>query len=611
MNNQKLLMFAVAGLLVPAADAAADIRAGRPVMVVPHPKADTAPTTGTPVRLKKTDSEQAGNEDSSFALFADGKTGLAFALTTELPGVNAGDAPRRANHRVQLSMVPFQLGLVNGAVEVQPDIAKSKFVTNNTGNEYRNAHASSAFAIDGGAAVCAQYNYQPAGQGDTKLYTQCFNAAGAVVMPQTETFAKNNDDCSMAETKSQLIDKVGATERYVRWHGCNGNGNDNAWVGVSSITKTATGYTIKRDMDLTVIANEERSRGNCYVVPGAAGEQPFAICAGTAGNTQPQRDGTYLIAVNLDPAIKGQNQQQALLWKKQIGGRTTVAGTTTYSMRAMLNPVLALGTDGLPKQTDMFFWRAGAVQGNNNEDRKGGQYVENMMGVVKVTRAGMTFVAQPSGQALTTLLGSDGTHNLLTSTLVGSGTDLKPALLVHNGSHTGGGSTSSIRALGWDATGSKFTQLASVAGPFADRHLYPNYLGNNPGNQGRGHTQAELVKNPFAGAGSTDQFVMIYASAGKGNDMAVQNPAIKPASWMSVVPVASTTAPATGGGTGTGTGGTGAGTGGGTGGGTSGATADEAVDGSDTTLGGCSTTGTGGLATFLLIGLAAFIRRRR
>ncbi|HWO21086.1 MAG TPA: hypothetical protein VNO30_20100, partial [Kofleriaceae bacterium] len=77
MNNQKLMMFAVAGLLVPAADAAADIRAGRPVMVVPHPKADLAPTTGTPVRLKKTDSEQAGNEDSSFALFADGKTGLA------------------------------------------------------------------------------------------------------------------------------------------------------------------------------------------------------------------------------------------------------------------------------------------------------------------------------------------------------------------------------------------------------------------------------------------------------------------------------------------------------------------------------------------------------
>jgi uncharacterized protein (TIGR03382 family) len=35
-------------------------------------------------------------------------------------------------------------------------------------------------------------------------------------------------------------------------------------------------------------------------------------------------------------------------------------------------------------------------------------------------------------------------------------------------------------------------------------------------------------------------------------------------------------------------------------------------DSSDTTLGGCSSTGTtGGLATFFLIGLAAFIRRRR
>jgi uncharacterized protein (TIGR03382 family) len=39
---------------------------------------------------------------------------------------------------------------------------------------------------------------------------------------------------------------------------------------------------------------------------------------------------------------------------------------------------------------------------------------------------------------------------------------------------------------------------------------------------------------------------------------------------------------------------------------------DDGSDGSsDTTLGGCSTSGSAGFATFLLIGLAAFIRRRR
>jgi uncharacterized protein (TIGR03382 family) len=80
------------------------------------------------------------------------------------------------------------------------------------------------------------------------------------------------------------------------------------------------------------------------------------------------------------------------------------------------------------------------------------------------------------------------------------------------------------------------------------------------------------------------------------------NPAKKLAGYLSIMPVASgVTAPSTGG-TGT-TSGTDTGTD---------TSTDEPVDGSDTTLGGCSTGGSaGGLATFFLIGLAAFIRRRR
>ena len=244
MNNQKLLMFAVAGLLAPAVDAAADVHGGKVVTVIPSPVQDTAPTTGTPARLKKTDSEQPGNEHPSFALFGDGKTGIFFAATTELPATATGGAPRPANRRVQLSAVPFSLvQAADGSVEVAPDISKSKFVTNNNGSEYRQAHASTAFTADNGAAVCVQYNYQPQNDGDTKLYIQCFDSTGANKLAQTEAFAKNNDDCSMAETKPQLIDSAGGVERYVRWHGCNGNGRDDAWVGVFSLTKTANGYT--------------------------------------------------------------------------------------------------------------------------------------------------------------------------------------------------------------------------------------------------------------------------------------------------------------------------------------------------------------------------------
>jgi hypothetical protein len=471
MTNQKLMMFAVAGLLLPAADAAAELRAGKTVMMFPHPVNDKAPVTGTPLRLRRTDSEQPGIENTTVAMFAGGKTGLFFGQATELNG-------QAAFHRVQLALVPFSLVQdPDGSVKAAPDLTKAKFVTNNKGNEYRNSHASVAFPIDDGAAVCSEYNYQPDGQGDTKRYIQCFNAAGATVMPQTEIFAKNNDDCNMAENLPKKIDKTGATERFVTYRGCNGNGRDDGWVAVYSITKTGTGYTAKRDYDLSVIPQEERSRGECVI----GTDTSFALCTGTQGNTQPQREGTYLFAVDLTPGVfQGQNQQGALLWRKQVGGRAQVNGVTTYAMRAMIAPVLA--PDG--SNTDMVFYRHGAVQGNNNDNRKGGQYVENMLAVVKATRAGMSYVTPMSGQAFTSLLSIDGTHNQNTAVLVGAGTDLKPALLVHNGRHTGGNGESTIRAVGWDqaagatAAAAAFKSMATLSGPPADRHLYSNYLGS-------------------------------------------------------------------------------------------------------------------------------------
>src|SRR5437868_4868491 len=73
--TKNLLMFAVAGAaLVPAANAAAEIRAPKVAEIIPSPTNDKAPVTGTPARLRRTDSEQAGNEDTTYALFAGNKT---------------------------------------------------------------------------------------------------------------------------------------------------------------------------------------------------------------------------------------------------------------------------------------------------------------------------------------------------------------------------------------------------------------------------------------------------------------------------------------------------------------------------------------------------------
>ena len=231
--TKNLLMFAVAGAaLVPASNAVAEIRAPKVAEVIPSPTDDKAPVSGNPARLRRTDSEQPGNGMTTYALFAGSKTGIYFSMNTELNGV-------AANRRVQLAAVPFTLeqDIADGSVIAKPNLAAGKFVTNNNGNEYRQAHVPVAFAIDGGNAVCAQYNWQSQGTNDTKLYIQCFDAALKVVMPQTEAFAKNNDDvCGSIEGNTPaLIDTVGNTSRYVRWCLANGNGSDNAWAFVSSI----------------------------------------------------------------------------------------------------------------------------------------------------------------------------------------------------------------------------------------------------------------------------------------------------------------------------------------------------------------------------------------
>ena len=154
-----------------------------------------------------------------------------------------------------------------------------------------------------------------------------------------------------------------------------------------------------------------------------------------------------------------------------------------------------------------------------------------------------------------------------------------------------------------------------AAAPY-DRHLYPNYLGNNPGNQGRNYSGTEFIANPFVGTnGSTDKYLMLLATTGK-DPAEVNSPEKKLSAYLSVIPVAQTPpATTTGGGTGTGTGGgSGSGTGGGSGSGsdTTGTGEQDTMEDPGAAMGGCSTTGSksGGLVTFLLLGMAAIVRRR-
>ena len=216
-----LAMFAATGLLPTLAHA--DLRSASITKMNASSLTDTAPvTTTTPPRLKRTDEEQPGNEMPKAAMFADGKSGLYFVMSTDLNGV-------KPTRRVQLAVIPFSLTqATDGSVSVAPNMTGARFVTQNDGNEYRNANHPTAYAAFDGNTICSEYNYQPNGTNDTKRYMQCFDQTGATVLPQTQIYAKNNDDCSMNQDKAStwVVSGTPTKTKLVAWRGCNGNGED-------------------------------------------------------------------------------------------------------------------------------------------------------------------------------------------------------------------------------------------------------------------------------------------------------------------------------------------------------------------------------------------------
>jgi uncharacterized protein (TIGR03382 family) len=638
MKNRKmhLAMFAVAGLATPAAVegvASADIASPTVTKLLGPSTNDLAPTTGNPPRLKRTDEEQPGAEMSHLAFFGDGTAanphtaGLYFEMRS---GEINGALPP---NKIQLAMVPFHLALQpDGTVAAVADMTGAKFVTKNNGNEHRNANHPAAITIAAGNAVCAEYNYQP--NNDTKRYIQCWNKAGANILAQTQIYAKNNDDCSMSQDSTsttvvrQSVVAGKSVTKLVAWRGCNGNGQDDGWLQAFSIEATLdangvpTAATFKPQMDVSLAQREERSRGLCSV---SAADPNTAICSWTEGNNQPQRDGTWLAAVNISDNITGTDKQNAILWKQQIDGRKGQGDLRTYSVRAKTERIMVPNaTTGVLEASDMLIWQSGDLHGsNNNNNGKGGTYFDSQMAVIKATKTGLTYVA-PLQSVQKLLLGLDGTHLGMGVAMFGTSDKMVPGITFVGGSQTGGGYSAKVRAVAFDQTANAFKDLGSYSIAPYDRHLYPNYLGNNPGNQGRNFSGAQLIPNPFAGQMSTgatptlnkDAYLTVYTTTGK-DPMDINNAALKLSSYITVLPTVqmpAQTGTGTGSGSGSGSGsGTGTGTGSGSGSGSGTTTpTDPAPMDPGTNLGGCSTSGgTSGAMTFLLIGLAAFIRRRK
>jgi hypothetical protein len=509
-------------------------------------------------RLRKTDQELT-NEMSVMRFFAGGTTGLHVEMRT-----GALDDGTNPVHRMQAACAPVQLTQDAAGAVALTKLPGERFVTDNDGEETRNANKPELLPINNGKNMLLMFNYRPRGANNTRRYAKVLDAqcnevpltnANGQTRKQVLIMQKDNDDCDMHQTgegPGDVATDANGNTGVVLWAGCNGNGRDDGWANFVNVSCTngatgASGCQITKVFDLSLARREERSRGRCSV-----GTDPnTAICTWTEGNNQPQRDGTWVAAIDLSAnGQNGEDAQSRLLWKQQFDGRKdlpAVAGNNqtvrTYSVRMTQTRVMQEATDGSLQKTDLMILQAGDASGNNRNNKKGGTYRALQMAVVRATRTGMEFVV-PKTDVTDLLAGIDGTHLTACPAVFGGGTDLIGGIGFLQGSHNGGGVVSpQFKGIGIDLTQNKFVDLGTrQAGGSYDRALYSNYLGNNPGNQGRNYAGCSLLKNPFAAAaGATTKYFIALAMNGKSPET-VENAALKPASYVSLAPIATTLA---------------------------------------------------------------------
>jgi hypothetical protein len=135
------------------------------------------------------------------------------------------------------------------------------------------------------------------------------------------------------------------------------------------------------------------------------------------------------------------------------------------------------------------------------------------------------------------MLGFDYTHVKMTGVLLQNGASVVPAVTILQGSHNGGGvNPPDLKVLAFDqATGQLVDYGAyTVSGASYDRHLYSNYLGVNPGVQGRNFAGAAFLPNPFVGQkGNSAKFLVLHALTGK-DPLDAAKPELKPSSYVSI-----------------------------------------------------------------------------
>jgi MYXO-CTERM domain-containing protein len=422
------------------------------------------------------------------------------------------------NDRVQMMCASVLIDAQAG-----PVMQSMQYVTNNDGNRNRNAHHPRLTKIFDGEAVAVTYNYAPDNR--ARAYTTVFGPNCAQISDRKQIMAKNNDDCSETngETPEIVVEQTATKARLVSFHGCNGNGQDDAWVAGTSITKNADGsFTVSKDWDFSIEANEERSRGT--MLP--TSEPNLAVACWTAGNTQPPNKGVRCGGID---TAEGTATGDRLLWRQYVERKEG----ELYRTQIRSAPIL----DAAGAPTNQAYIEYQELTKRRRNDRGA---VSRKASVIQFSREGLDVLAVPQYDIAQAV---DVTHGAICSTQFGVEGQTVSAMFTLSGSLNGStGTLSTAQTVMWDNAARKLINDRQLPlNSTIDTGWLSNIYGQNPENQGRNYTRCVAgIANPHygvAGAWNSEikEFVGIVA-ASRRMDVSTGLPEQKLATELVLVP---------------------------------------------------------------------------
>jgi uncharacterized protein (TIGR03382 family) len=399
------------------------------------------------------------------------------APTDGNPGVQA------TGNRVEGLCASYNLDATQGLVKTN-----MAFFTNNKSPDWQNMHKPHVQPINGGTAALVLYGHDPNGN-RTRIYGMVLGPNCEILSAQTQLFADNNDDYGgLYESADSVYSDVGGTSQVVLgWIG-NGNGTDDAHEG--SVTVTATGkpgaaaYTLKPDWEISINANEERSRGTIQKTPFPG---MSLYCLGD-GNDQPVNN-VVCGMVNTAPGVP---DDQRRVWRQTVMKRQ---GNVHYT-----TPSLVPVSDATGKPTDKFILTYVKVDTTNRNGRSKGKTEINTVPIQLTVGAdgkptGLTMLDTPTAGMFGI---ADGAHpGMIPATY---GIDNRPVAFLFAGAITDGGlATAKIIGLTPD---NKLEPVRALNWANASSGGYTSqWYGHNPNTpQGRSYPVTGLpVANPGYG----------------------------------------------------------------------------------------------------------------